>query len=402
MFAKPLIQDFGETAKLAALCDPNPVRVAAAAAELGGEPATFTDFGEMMREADPDALIVAGRDDTHAEYVAATLRAGKRVICEKPLCTTAAQCREILAAAAESAGLCLVTHNVRYAAASVAIRSIIQSGQLGNVLSMQFDETLDRCHGADYFRRWHGRMANSGGLLVHKACHHFDVLNWWAGSKPAWVSAQGALRFYGANGPFHGQRCRGCEHAADCDFHADMFKLEKYQKLYLEAESADGYHRDGCVFDPAIDIYDQMFALIRYENGIEVSYTLTAYSPYESQRTVIEGSKGRLEYLCGFNTGWVVDSKPLPGIEQLGAEQLKLYLPAEGVVDVPIESVEGGHGGADPQLRAEFFGRPWDDKPTEQMASLDEAVQAVLIGAAANESIATGRPVAVQELLADG
>ena len=400
MFAEPLAKDFPDTAVLAALCDPNPLRLAAAAGELPVEVPTFTDFDGMMREVDPDGVIVASRDCTHAEHVVAAVRAGKRAISEKPLCTTAEQCRQILAAADGSDGSCLVTHNCRYGAAEEAIREVIRSGRIGRPTFMQFDETLDRCHGADYFRRWHGRKANSGGLLIHKASHHFDLLNWWAGSKPQWVSASGSLRFYGSNGPFHGPRCRRCAHAGECAFHADMFKRERYRKLYFEAEAADGYLRDGCVFDPAIDIEDQAGALIRYESGLEVSYTLVAFSPYESQRVTIEGTKGRLEYTSRTNTGWVVDSKPLPGIEELATEKLELYLPSEGVRALPVERPGGGHGGADPRLRAELFGRDWDAEPTEQMASVAEAVQAVLIGAAANQSMTTGRPVAVQSLLA--
>lgn len=399
MFARPLSEDFPETAELAALCDTNPIRLANVAAELPRPVPTFTDFEEMMRQADPDAVVVATRDSAHAGYVVAALRAGKRAVCEKPLCTTAAQCREILAAADESDGLCLVTHNCRYGAAENAIRDILRSGRLGEPMFIQFDETLDRCHGADYFRRWHGRKASSGGLLIHKASHHFDILNWWADSTPIRVSAQASLRFYGANGPFRHTRCRDCPHVDACEFHADMFKREIYRKLYLAAESADGYFRDGCVFDPEIDAEDQAAALIGYESGLQVSYSLVAYSPYESQRVVIEGTKGRLEYFAGINTGWVVDSKPLPGIEEIATEQIRLYLPGEGATEVPIQRPEGGHGGADPQLRADFFGRPWDAPPNERMASVAQAVQAVLIGAAANESIATGRPISVQDLV---
>ncbi len=401
MFAKPLSERFGGTAELVALCDPNPVRMAAVAAELPIAPAQFTDFEEMMATVDPDGVITASRDVTHAEYVVAALKAGKRAVSEKPLCTTAAQCRAILAAAEASAGRCLVTHNMRYGAASVAIRNTIRSGRLGQIKLIQFDETLDRCHGADYYRRWHGRKDISGGLLIHKASHHFDLLNWFADSEPATVSAQGSLRFYGANGPFRGERCGGCEHAGECEFHADMFSLERYRKLYQQAEGEDGYFRDGCVFDPAIDAEDQMGVLLRYANGIEVSYTLSSYCPYESQRTIIEGTKGRLEYFATHNTGWVVDSKPLPGIEELGAETLRAFIPGEGIENVAIERVEGGHGGADPQLQADFFGRDWDAEPNEQMASVEEAVQAVLIGVAANKSMATGEPVDVQRLLVE-
>ncbi|MBD3291508.1 MAG: gfo/Idh/MocA family oxidoreductase [Armatimonadia bacterium] len=399
MFAKPLCNDFPDTAELVGLCDANPLRVDAVAAMLPKPVPTFTDFDAMLAATEPDAVAVATKDCSHTDYVIAALRAGRRVICEKPLCTTADQCRAILDTEARSDGECRVTHNARYGATDTAIRDIIQSGRLDRVLTMHFHETLDRCHGADYFRRWHRVRANSGGLLIHKACHHFDCLNWWADSEPVWVSAQGSRQFYGDRGPFCGPRCSDCPHVDDCDFYTDLFQKDVYRRLYRECESADGYFRDGCVFDPEIDIEDQMGVLIRYANGVEVSYTLVAYSPYESQRVFIEFERGRLEYTIRYNTGFASGSQRVPGIEELMTESVKLYVPGEGVEDVPLERTEGGHGGADPQLRADHFGRDWDAEPTERMASLKEAVNAVLIGAAANRSIATGEPVEVQKLL---
>jgi predicted dehydrogenase len=402
MFANPLVTDFSETAELVGLCDANPLRVEAFAAMLARPAPTFTDFDEMIAVTKPDAVAVCTKDCTHAEYIICTLRAGKRVISEKPLCTTAEQCRAILAAEAGSEATCRVTHNARYGAADTAIRDIVQSGRLGRVLTMHFHETLDRCHGADYFRRWHRVRANSGGLLIHKACHHFDCLNWWAGSEPVWVSAQGSRQFYGDRGPFRGPRCSDCPHAGECGFYTDLFRRDAYQRLYRECESADGYLRDGCVFDEAIDIEDQMGVLVRYANGVEVSYTLVACSPYESQRIFIEFERGRLDYTVRYNTGFASGSLRVPGIEELLTESIQLFVPGEGVEDVPLERGEGGHGGADPQLRADHFGRDWDAEPTERMASLKEAVDAVLIGVAANQSIATGEPVDVQGLLERG
>ncbi len=400
MFAQPLARDFARTARLEAVCDVNSVRAAYCVSRLPAPVPVFTDYGAMMREVDPDAVVVASRDCTHAQYVTAALKAGKRVYSEKPLCTTAAQCRAILAAAKKSKGLCLVTHNMRYVDATGQIREIIRRGTLGRILRMQFDETLDRCHGADYFRRWHRRMANSGGLLIHKASHHFDLLNWWADSRPAEVRAQGRLVFYGRRGPFRGKRCLGCRHADKCPFYTDFFVREQNREMYRKAESEDGYLRDGCVFDPEIDIYDQMEVLLRYENGIDVAYTLNAYCPYESMRCVIEGEKGRLEYMIYYGTGWKIGGRRLPGIEEHKGESLRLYLAGKGRREVALRGGrEGGHGGADPMLRRDFFGRDWDLEPNDRMASVAEAVQAVMVGVAANRAIATGAAVDVQKLL---
>jgi predicted dehydrogenase len=313
-------------------------------------------------------------------------------------------CRRILAAAKRTGAVCLTTHNARYDAAMGSIRAVITGGRLGRVLHIQFAETLDRVHGADYFRRWHRRKANSGGLQIHKASHHFDLLNWWAGSKPKTVRAQGGLVFYGKNGPFRGRRCKGCRHASACDFHADFFAREDYRRLYFEAESADRYVRDGCVWDPEIDIEDQLHVHIVYESGIQVDYSLVAYSPIESLHVAIEGTQGRLEHTTIYDTGWCVGrGNRLPGVENVRGETQRLFLPGKGITEIPIARGEGEHGGADPQLRRDFFARPWDKPPNEKMASLDQAVQAVLIGAAVNQSLAAGgRPVQVQRLLVRG
>lgn len=396
MFLKPCIHELQDRVNLVAIFDPNIKRAKAALAECHAEAPIYTDFEKMMGDMDPDGVIVTSRDCTHAEYVIRALKANKHVFSEKPLCTTVAQCEAIREAHATSTGRCLVTHNRRYDIAALTIQEIIRSGQLGEVFSMHFSESLDRCHGADYFRRWHREMSQGGGLMIHKASHHFDLLNWWAGAKPKTVNANGRLAFYGKNGPYRHTRCSGCPHANVCAFYLDLSLSERYTKMYSETESEDGYMRDGCVFDPSIDIYDQMSVLIEYENDIQVDYSLIAYSPYESERVIIEGSKGRLEYTSLIDTGWLTGGQALPGIEQMASEHMTLYIAGKGTEKVPLNRGAGNHGGADPQLRSDFFRRDWTLEPTDQMASVEDAIQAVLVGTAANTSIQTGAPVDVQ------
>jgi predicted dehydrogenase len=393
MYAKPLLKDFAGVAELVGVCDTNPKRIAGSLAWLGTDLPAFTDFDEMLRKARPDCVIIASRDCTHADYVVRALDAGKRVYVEKPLCTTAAQARDILAAVKRTGGVCLTTHNLRYDLPCISVRSLLQQGRAGRVRFVVMEDTLDRSHGADYFRRWHRKKANTGGLQIHKSSHHFDLLNWWIGSKPVRVSAEGGLKFYGRNNPYRGRCCRGCAQAKRCPFFVDYTSIEIYRKLYFEAEEVDGYLRDGCVFDPEIDIEDQFAAHIVYENGVEVSYTLVAYAPTEGIRISIDGTLGRVEHVTGLAAGL------LPGLEKPANERQRL-IPADApVMEIPLTRPEGDHGGADPLLRKDFIGRDWDLAPNAQMASVEEAAQAVLIGAAINKSLATGRAVNVQELL---
>ena len=91
----------------------------------------------------------------------------------------------------------VVTFNYRYSPRNSALKEIIQSGVIGKVTSIDFSWVLDTVHGADYFRRWHREKKNSGGLLIHKASHHFDLVNWWIDDVPERVFASGGLKFYG-------------------------------------------------------------------------------------------------------------------------------------------------------------------------------------------------------------
>lgn len=393
MFARPLLTTHAASADLVGVYDPNPKRMEGAQAWLGRQLPTFNDFDKMLADTQPDCVVVASRDCTHADYVVRGLKAGKRVYVEKPLCTTARACRDILAAARQSNNLCLVTHNMRYDLACISIRSLVQQERIGKLLFVQFEETLDRSHGADYFRRWHRNLANSGGLQIHKASHHFDMLNWWIGSRPATVRAQGGLRVYGKNSPYRGRCCRDCAHTAQCPFFVDYSKIDVYKKLYFEAEQVDGYLRDGCVFDPSIDIQDQLAVHIRYENGVDVNYSLVAHAAYEGMNVTMDGTLGRLEH----TSSYIPSEQAALGL--IAGEKQRVIVPGYPVLDVPINRGDGDHGGADPSLRADFFDRDWSLKPNSQMASVDQAVQAVLIGVAITKSLQTGTTVNVQDLL---
>ncbi len=83
--------------------------------------------------------------------------------------------------------------NYRYAPKHQKIKEILMSGAIGRVISVDFSWYLDVSHGADYFRRWHRLKSKGGSLWVHKATHHFDLINWWLDADPVEVSAQAGI-----------------------------------------------------------------------------------------------------------------------------------------------------------------------------------------------------------------
>jgi len=138
----------------------------------------------MLEREKVDTVVVSTIDRTHDEYIVAALHAGCDVVTEKPMTTDADRCRRILDAQAETGRAVTVTFNYRYNPVHAKVREVIADGAIGEIGSVHFEWLLDTRRGADYFRRWHRDKTNSGGLMVHKATHHFDLVNWWIASSP--------------------------------------------------------------------------------------------------------------------------------------------------------------------------------------------------------------------------
>jgi hypothetical protein len=257
MFVRALASTHAEHAELVAFCDVNRTRMEVdnrAVQEFGQAPVpTYRpeDFVAMLERERVDAVIVTTIDRTHDEYIVAALHAGCDVVTEKPMTTDAERCRRMLAAQAETGRAVTVTFNYRYNPVHARVREALAGGAIGEVGSVHFEWLLDIRRGADCFRRWHRDKVNSGGLMVHKATHHFDLVNWWIASSPEVVFGFGKLFFYGSgNGGARGlarhyERARGAGSASGDPFALEMACSPTLKALYLDAEHEDGYYRHG-------------------------------------------------------------------------------------------------------------------------------------------------------------
>lgn len=191
MFVRALVLDHADTAELVAFADVNQARMDAHnrwLSELGHRPLpTYraADFAAMLDKERVDVVLVTSVDVTHDEYVVAALRAGREVVTEKPMTVDAPRCRRILDAVRKTGGRVTVAFNYRYNPLHEQVRRLLAEGAVGEIGSVHFEWLLDVRHGADYFRRWHRDKATSGGLMVHKASHHFDLVNWWLAATPS-------------------------------------------------------------------------------------------------------------------------------------------------------------------------------------------------------------------------
>ncbi|MEJ1157564.1 Gfo/Idh/MocA family protein [Prosthecomicrobium sp. N25] len=387
MWGKELLAGWRNRVEMTALMDINPVRAEAARREIGTNAPIYTDLSQMLAEVRPETVIVTSRDDTHDEIIVRALEAGCHVITEKPMTTTAEKCRRILEAEARTGNRVDVTFNYRFAPTARRMKELLLEGAIGEVTSVDFHWYLDTQHGADYFRRWHAFEQYSGSLFVHKATHHFDLLNWYLGSEADTVYATAALRHYGRNGPFRGPRCKICPHAAECDFFLDVSADPWLTALYEAPSEFDGYVRDGCVFREEIDIPDTMAVTLTTKSGVRVSYSLNACMPIEGHHLAFNGTKGRLEIRQYERQRYEV-----PKDDEILL--LRNFQPGEKIV---VPHAAGGHFGGDDRLRTMLF-VPGTEDPLGQRAGARAGALALLTGVAALKSSKEGRPVRVEEL----
>lgn len=409
MFYEALIKTYNDTTELTAICDVNQVRMDFtndSIKELGGKPAkTYKadEFDKMIKEQKPDTVIVTSIDRTHHQYIIRAMELGCDAISEKPMTTDEVKCQQILDTTKRTGKNLRVTFNYRYAPHSTKLREVIMNGEIGNPTSVHFEWLLNTSHGADYYRRWHRDKRNSGGLMVHKSTHHFDLVNFWLGSSPKTVFGMGDLMFYGkANAQNRGvknlyYRSTGDPNAKKCPFALDLKSNDNLRGLYYNAEKEDGYLRDQSVFGDGISIEDTMGVMVRYKNNAIMTYSLNSYLPWEGFNVAINGDKGRVQLQV---TESVYVNAAGDSSKEGASESKKLVLQKqfEKPQEIEIPEGKGGHGGGDVVMLEDIFGKPRKDKFNRAASHVDGAMS-ILTGIAANKSFNTGLPVNVDDLV---
>jgi predicted dehydrogenase len=409
-FYTAIAQEYNATSMVVGLCDTNQTRMNVANSKLRdfghGEVPTYlaADFDKMIQETKPDEVIVTTMDRTHNIYIVRAMELGCNVITEKPMTIDAPRCKEIFDGVERTGKEVRVTFNYRYAPHNTKVFDLIRSGAIGTVTSVHFEWMLNTSHGADYFRRWHRDKRNAGGLLVHKSTHHFDLVNFWLQTRPQTVYAQGDLKFYGReNAEKRGvtkfyTRAHGSDAAKDDPFALHMETVPQLKAMYLDAEHEDNYYRDQSVFSDGISIEDTMQVMVRYRNGAVLTYSLTAYAPWEGFRVNFNGTKGRLEVEVVENS-YVNSGGEQAAEGSLESRKILLRPLFEKPQEIEIPVSVGAHGGGDSVLLNDLFGEPVSDEYMRAASHVDGALS-ILTGIAANKSMATGQVVNVDDILA--
>ena len=187
-------EDCGDAMVVAALCDTRPERVAHAKAfyeeHLGYEIATYADYQKMYAEAGLDAVYVAGPNDTHRDMTVAAFEHGLHVLTEKPMDVSLARCDEMIAAARKADRILALGMQMHYRVRYHKVRELIEQGVIGKPVMLWCTEYRGPFGG---IKDWVWQRERSGGAIVEKNCHHYDILSLWVQSEPTTVYASGSI-----------------------------------------------------------------------------------------------------------------------------------------------------------------------------------------------------------------
>ena len=414
MWIKPIYNEFKDHAELVGMLDSDPIRFKVCVdnvPEAAGVPTYMPDeFDKMIEETKPDAVFVVCKDCFHQLYIIKALEKDLDVITEKPMTTNWEDGIRVREAEKKSKGKVTCTFNYRYNPQHRLIRELVLAGRIGRVTHVDLNWYIDILHGSSYFHRWNRMRENSGSLSIHKASHHFDLVNWWIGSPdPQLVHAFGALNHYGPNGPFNpskkdGRHCSDCAERRQCAYKArwetrataakivddHLTNFDESKVLYTPSI----YRPDMCMFDSEINIQDTIVADVKYANGVLLNYSANFSTPYEGYRLAINGTHGRIEaeewggmgstaFPCPRKTDHYVDLYPI----------------FESRERIAVKPGVGGHGGGDSLIVEDVFMGEDPDRKYDILAHSRDGLAAISIGDAVFKSITTGQIIDLTEVM---
>ena len=320
-----------ERGEMVAICDFNPEMLAAfkeAYPELAGARA-YTDYREMLKDPEVEAVFVIVRDGFHEELAVAALEAGKAVYLEKPLAITLEGCDHILETAYRTGSKLMIGHNMRYMDFILKMKEVIDSGIIGEVQAVWCRHFVS--YGSCYFRSWCSKQENCTGLLLQKGAHDIDIIHWLTGAYTKRVTAMGKLSVYNrtTNRLKPGDKIdRMYSHRPDC---------------WPPLETAN--------LQPEMDVEDHSMMLMQLDNGVQASYEHCMYTPDSERNYTFIGTKGRVENI-GDYTG--------NNIEVHVWTQKGLRREPDIIHKIKLRP--GSHGGADVLIAKAFFDFILDNK----------------------------------------
>jgi predicted dehydrogenase len=270
---KPLVAQFKEV-EVAGIFDPNPDSIRKGKEAFGSDTPIFDDYQKLCNQKEIDWVFVGSWNCFHREHVIAAAKAGKHIFCEKPLATTVEDAVAIRDAVEGSDKMFFFGLVLRYSPLYKKVSEVLQSGAIGRIVSMEFNETLNFNHGGFILSDWRRLKKNSGSHLLEKCCHDIDLAHWFSGSLPTAVASFGGLSFFKPENKFHMDR------------------------IGVDNQNRTAYRTwrplNNDPFTSEKNTIDNQVAILEFANGIRATFHTNCNAGIPERRFYILGEEGGL------------------------------------------------------------------------------------------------------------
>lgn len=376
---------FPDKVEIAAIADLDPAKVREAAGEYQvKEEACFASAEELLaQEKLADVMVIATQDRQHVKHAVLALQKGYHVLLEKPISPDLAECRKLVKTAKECGRQVVVCHVLRYAPFYGKLKELIDSGTIGEIVSVMALENVGWWHQAHSFVRGNWRNSElSSPMILQKCCHDMDILLWLTGKTCKSVSSFGdTYLFRKEKAPEGaGSRCMdGCRVKEDCPFDAekiymdhkkygvrsgnrgwplDVLTLHPTEESILDALRSGPYGR--CVYDCDNNVVDHQVVNLNMTDGSTISLTMCGFTAEISRYTKFMGTGGEI-------------------IADMAENTIRITRFGQETETIDVGGMSGDlsrHGGGDDRLMEDFLdmiieGREPDGRTTSLECSME-------------------------------
>ncbi len=336
-----------------------------------------------------DAVIITTPDDLHYGPCMKALEMGYDILLEKPIAPTEKECRDILKLQQKNGNIVAVCHVLRYAPYFINLKELMDSGVLGDIISIQHFEPIEHIHMSHSYVRgnWHNSKKTTP-IILAKSCHDLDILRWMIGKKCETISAFGGLKWFRSENAPEGSTSRcadGCKVESTCPYSALKIYHRDRQRTYvfdfpedksthgdfiLEQLAKTNYGR--CVYKMENDQPDHYVTSMEFEDSVTVSFSMEAFTSYHGRRTRVMGSLGDI----------VGDMNEFTHTDFLTGKKTKWDISVEDVKDYE----NSGHGGGDWALVSDWIRAVKNNDSTALSSTLDASIESHIMGFLAEKS----------------
>lgn len=339
-----------------------------------------------------DGVIIATQDDMHFEPSKIALEKGYHLLLEKPMSNDLKECIELGKIAKKSDTAFMICHVLRYTPFYSTIKSIIEKGTIGDVMSVQHNENIGYFHMAHSFVRGNWRNSNeSSPIILAKSCHDMDLLLWLVGKRCTKISSFGNLSYFKPEkAPENaGDRCLHCQIEETCPYSAKELYYKNIggwpttviteiqtEEVVTKALEEGPYGR--CVFKCDNDVCDHQVTIMEFEDGVTATFNLTAFTNKVHRSIKIMGTKGEIR---------AIDSGNEIEVHNFASNERTVINP---------EVITGGHGGGDHGIMTDFISLI-KQGTGKALTSADISVESHVMSFAAEESRVNNETINLKE-----